>query len=304
MPTQYIKKAAKRALSPFFYGREVFQSDSEYNKIRVVDKRGHRFLIFDDPSFAGKYPEEIFQGCLSLKDPLNTSCPYADYFHFALVLRPAIKSVFMVGLGSGLIPLQFLGRYPLEEFHVAELDPRVVEVAARYFSLPRDMRLKVFVREGRAFLEESRRPYDLILLDAFFARSLPFPLFTRQFFRLVKKRLSRAGLFSLNVNGALEGEKSRLFRSLYKTLETEFPSLCFFAHRPGKPEEVQNIVLHASASADLPSEVQGLKSLGMHDFSATLEHLFCRRLPVEDVPIFDDQQGLVTLDLYDFPVKH
>lgn len=304
MPRRYIREAAKRAFPPYFFGREVYRGESAFNRIRVVDKRGYRFLIFDDPSFAGKYPEEIFQGCLSLKDPLNTSCPYADYFHFAFALRPAIKSVFMVGLGSGLVPLQFLARYPLEEFHVAELDPRVVEVAARYFSLPRDARLKVFVREGRAFLEESRRAYDLILLDAFFARSLPFPLFTRQFFRLVRERLAKGGLFSLNVNGALEGEMSRLLCSLYRTLGEEFPSLCFFAHRPQEPEAVQNIVLFASAGADLPAEIHRLKASCLHDFSGTLEHLSCQGLPHEDVPSFDDGQGLKTLDLYDFPVKH
>lgn len=298
MLTTIIKKALKNVFPPYFYGQEVYKKTSSYSRIRVVDKKGHRFLIFDDAAFKEKYPEEVFQGCLNLKDPVNTSIPYADYFHFAFFLEPAIKSVCMVGLGCGLIPLQFLSRYPLEEFHVAEIDLEVVRVAARYFQLPRDVRLKIFVQDGRKFLEKTDHKYDFIILDAFFARSLPFPLFTHQFFRLVKARLKERGLFAINVNGALEGKHSRIFRSVYKTLAQEFPSLCYFAHRPEKPQVVQNIVIYSSLGDDFAPRLQKLQAMQMYDGTGEMEHLFCNPVPVEDVPVFDDSLSLVSLDLY------
>jgi spermidine synthase len=304
MITVPFKKAIKKVFYPYFFGKEVCKKTSHYSNIRVVDKRGYRFLIFDDPSFEGKYPEEVFQGCLYLKDPVNTSIPYADYFHFAFFLKPAIKSVFMVGLGCGLIPLQFLSRYPLEEFHVAEIDPEVVQVAARHFHLPRDGRLKIFVQDGRKFLEKTEAKYDLIILDAFFARSLPFSLFTRQFFHLVRKRLQGKGLFAVNVNGALEGENSQVFRSVYKTLLQAFPSLCYFAHRPKKPEEVQNIVIFASGHDDFAAGLQLLQDMQLHDGTGALKHLSCARLSVDDVPVFDDGQRVASLDLYRDTLLH
>lgn len=304
MNTVSFKKALRKVFPPYFFGQEVYKKTSNYSKIKVVDKRGYRFLIFDDPSFKDKYPEEVFQGCLNLQDPVNTSVPYADYFHFAFFLNPKIKSVYMVGLGCGLIPLQFLNRYPLEEFHVAEIDPEVVEVAARYFHLPRDVRLKIYVQDGRKFLEKTRGKYDLIILDAFFARSLPFSLFTHQFFHLARKRLRDRGLFAVNVNGALEGEDSQVFRSVYKTLLHAFPSLCFFAHRPKKPEEVQNIVIFASDHSDFAAGLQQATDMQLHDGTGVLKHLFCTGLPIEDVSVLDDGQGMASLDLYRSSLLH
>ncbi len=65
----------------------------------------------------------------------------------------------------------------------------VVDVAYRYFELPRDPRLRVSVGDGRQFLASEPKRWDAIVIDAFFADAIPFHLVTREFLDLARSRL-------------------------------------------------------------------------------------------------------------------
>ncbi len=297
---QKIKAVIKKVFSPYFYGTKVFETKSNYNHIKVVDKKGYRYLIFDDPQFSKTYPEEIYQSCFYLKDPVNTPASYAYHFHLAFFLKNNIKSVLMIGLGCGLIPLQLLNKYPLEEFHAVEIDCEVVKAAEEYFLLPEDMRFKVFVNDGREFIDKNNKKYDFIILDAFFAKSMPYPLITRQFFAQVNKSLSENGIFALNVNGAFIGEKSKLFRSLHKTLKESFPYISLFAAKINRPNDMQNIIVYAFKEKNLLEEVIQKKERGLFNWPKNLNSLYAEEIINDDVEVFDDDKGLSELDIYGF----
>ena len=289
---QKIKAVIKNIFSPYFYGHKIFETKSDYNNIKVVDKKGYRYLIFDDPHFINTYPEEIYQSCLYLKDPVETPATYAYYFHLAFSLKPDLKKVLMIGLGCGLIPLQFLHKYSIEEFHAVEIDAEVVKTAKKYFKLPQDKRFQTFVQDGRDFIENNKRKYHLLILDAFFARSLPFPLFTRQFFTQVKNSITEDGILTLNVNGAFTGRKSKLFHSLYKTIKESFSYISLFAAKSKRPEELQNIIIYAFQEKNLVEE--GIQNLGEEKLNA----LYTDKVNTKDVEAFDDNMGLSELDIY------
>ena len=63
----------------------------------------------------------------------------------------------------------------------------------------------------------------MIVVDAYFADSIPFHLATAQFFELVRSRLSPGGVVVSNVIGAIEGSDSKLLRSMTKTYRSVFP---------------------------------------------------------------------------------
>ena len=115
--------------------------------------------------------------------------------------------------------------FPQVQIQAVELDPVVVDVAYRYFHLPRDPRLRVDVGDGRRYLSASPRRYDVIVIDAFFADAIPAHLVTQEFLRLVRTRLTPGGVVVTNAIGAISGTGSRLFRSIYKTYRTAFPSV-------------------------------------------------------------------------------
>ena len=127
-----------------------------------------------------------------------------------LLYPPAPKSVLLVGLGGGAV-VQFLNRYfPELQLDVVELDPVVVKVASDYFGTRESGRTRIFVGDGRDFLQRATQRYDLILLDAHLHPGAetdktghPLSLQTQAFYRSLHERLEPGGaaLFNLIARG-------------------------------------------------------------------------------------------------------
>ncbi|HYE14686.1 MAG TPA: fused MFS/spermidine synthase, partial [Pyrinomonadaceae bacterium] len=105
-----------------------------------------------------------------------------------------------------------------------------------YFYLEEGTRLRAHVEDGRGFIRRAREKYDLVVLDAYtIGGQIPFHLTTREFFGEVKAALSPGGVLLANVNGSLEGRRSRVVRSEYKTLAGVFEGVHVFP----LPEEAE-----------------------------------------------------------------
>ena len=219
--------------------RVVFEADSVYHHIIVAEDGVARYLRFDRSLQSGMY----------LADPFDSPFLYAAYMHLGLLFRPQATRVLMVGLGGGSVQKRFRRDYPQMTIAVAELDPKVVEVAQRYFAVRDDPRLRITVQDGRLFLRKVDQKYDMILLDAYFAESIPFHLTTSEFVHLAHTRLAPGGIVVSNLIGALEGPQSALFRAMYKTFATTFGGLYPFptGFQPSRDlETLRNIILVAS----------------------------------------------------------
>lgn len=219
--------------------RVVFEADSVYHHIIVSEDGVSRYLRFDRSLQSGMY----------LADPFDSPFLYAAYMHLGLLFRPQATRVLMVGLGGGSVQKRFRRDYPQMTIDVAELDPKVVEVAHRYFAVREDPRLRITVQDGRLFLRKTAQQYDMILLDAYFAESIPFHLTTSEFVHLAHTRLAPGGIIVSNLIGALEGPQSALFRAMYKTFATTFGGLYPFPtgfHPSRDVETLRNIILVAS----------------------------------------------------------
>lgn len=218
--------------------RVLFRQDSAYHHIRVTEGGGIRHLRFDNS----------YQSGMDLADPYRTVYAYTDYLHLAKALHPGARHVLFVGLGGGSAPKRFWRDYQEMQVDVVELDPAVVEVARRFFGLPDDPRLQVVVADGRTYLEETDRRYDLIILDAYYADAIPFHLMTQEFFGLVRDRLRPGGLLAANVIGSLEGSRSALYRSTWRTLASLFPAVYTFpVGGATDPSRMRNLILIAGS---------------------------------------------------------
>jgi spermidine synthase len=221
----------------------VFSRDTQYHRLAVVDDEDSRYLRFDNS----------LQSAMYLDDPLATRFRYTDYFHLGLAYNPGAKDVLFIGLGGGSSPKRMLNEFDDLRLHAVELDPVVVDVAHRYFEVPRGHpRLRIDVGDGRQFLAREPERWDVIVIDAFFADAIPFHLVTREFLELARTRLAPDGVIVTNAIGALEGTGSRLFRSIYKTYRGVFPTVLVHPVREGDDrgdEAFRNLILVATDAA-------------------------------------------------------
>ncbi|MGI9110697.1 MAG: fused MFS/spermidine synthase [Gaiellaceae bacterium] len=197
-------------------GFEVLHAkDTQYHRLAVVEDGTSRYLRFDNS----------FQSGMFLEQPYRTRFDYTDYLQLALAYNVGAKRILFIGLGGGSAPKRMWRDFPALRLDVVELDREVVDVAYRFFGLPRDDRLRVDVEDGRRYLAGNEGPWDAIVIDAFYSDSIPFHLATREFLELAQARLAPGGVIATNVIGAVAGEQSRLLRSMLRTYRTIFPTV-------------------------------------------------------------------------------
>jgi spermidine synthase len=211
--------------------------DTRYHRMFVLDADEVRYLRFDS----------TFQSAMRLHDPFATVFAYTDYLQLGLAYAPTTRRVLFIGLGGGSAVKRMWRDFPSLQLHAVELDPDVVRVAERWFGLPRDSRLQVSVKDGRRFLQTNDQRWDMIVIDAYFADSIPFHLSTAQFYELARSRLSPGGVVVSNVIGSAEGPDSKLLRAIAKTYRAVFPTVAL--HPVGGGLGSGNVIVVATEGA-------------------------------------------------------
>jgi spermidine synthase len=193
----------------------LLERDSAFHRLFVTEEGHYRWLRADN----------IWHTQMDLRDPQGRGLPYADYIDLAFVFNPDIRKVLVIGLGGGTVPKRFVRDYPNVIVDAVEIDPAVITIAKRYFYVKEGPRLRIHEADGRQFLRRSKEKWDLILLDAYYADTVPFFLTTKEFFLIVKDHLTPNGMLVNNVVGHIAGPRSKFFRSVYKTMDDVFPQL-------------------------------------------------------------------------------
>ena len=118
--------------------------------------------------------------------------------HLPLLVHPAPRHVFVLGLGSGVTAAAVLA-YPVDSVDGMELEPAVIE-ASRFFAAAQgrslaDPRFRLVVGDGRSFLRATAARYDVIISEP----SNPWiqgmaALFSVEFFTQARERLRPGGV--------------------------------------------------------------------------------------------------------------
>jgi spermidine synthase len=269
----------------------LYAEDTRYHRVAVVEDETSRFLRFDSSFQSGMFKD----------DPFDTRFEYSDYLQLAMAYKREPERVLFIGLGGASAPKRMWRDFPSVQFDAVELDPDVVDVAYRFFAMPRDPRLNVEVEDGRRYLAQNDGPWDAIVIDAFYSDSIPFHLATREFLELARSRLTPGGVIVTNVIGAVRGGDSRLLRSMVRTYRAVFPTVALHPVRvdgdgpSGSLDGIRNVIVVAGEGAE-PSqeflnerwaEVRRL-SPGAPDLTAAIRDRVERPIPLDDVPVLTD----------------
>lgn len=148
--------------------------------------------------------------------------------HLPLLLHPAPRDVFFLGLGTGIMAGAALD-HPVERLVTAELVPGVVSAARSRFEpytngLFHDPRTRIVVEDGRSYLAGSDTRYDVIVGDLFTPwHAGTGSLYTVEHFRTVRARLRMGGIFAqwLPLHQLSETE----FMIIARTMRDVFPQV-------------------------------------------------------------------------------
>lgn len=225
----------------------IYETDSEYNHIRVADyidqdNRPTRILYLATEAHSAIYrdSDELFPG-------------YFRYYQLDEIFKPEIKTALNIGGGAYVGPINFLKRFPEAKITVVEIDPKVTEVAKKYFNLEENPRLNVVHADGRIFLNNNKEKFDVIYGDAFGSYySVPFQLTTKEAMQKIYNSLNDDGIFLMNIISSIAGDGSIFFQSEFKTLSEIFPQLYVFPVKYHEKDDInkhQNIILVATKSS-------------------------------------------------------
>lgn len=206
---------AATALGQVPQGQIVYEAPSQYQKITILDTPGgYRQMIFD----AKWDGNDAVQTQMNKAKPTELTLAYARYMVAPIALVEKPKRILIVGLGGGSLQKYLHEVLPETRIDTVELDPVVLTMAEKYFQFKQDARQVVAIGDGRKFLEQSKDKYDVLMLDAFSATSIPYLLATKEFLQVCKDHVSEGGLVAANLWEAEEN-----YGSMLKTYDAVFP---------------------------------------------------------------------------------
>jgi spermidine synthase len=264
--------------------------DTRYHRLLVVEDGTSRYLRFDSSFQSGMY----------LKRPFATRFSYSDYLQLGLAYNPSAKKILVIGLGGAAVQKRLWRDFRDVEVTTVELDPAVVDVAYRWFHLPRDARLPVVVDDGRRFLQRTDERFDVIMVDAFYSDGVPFHMTTLEFAQLMRDRLTPGGVVATNVIGALTGGSSEITRALWKTYAAVFPTVELHPVYEGPGDryagDIRNIILVGTErAAPTPArlaesweETRTARAPTAPDLRAAARGRWERDVVTGDVPLLTD----------------
>ncbi len=231
-------------LSPTHYRclklrRKLFSGTSEFQKIKIVETHDFgRMLVLDDVIQASEKDAFIYHEIL---------------VHPPLLVQSEPKSVLVIGGGNGAILLEILKHRSIEHAVMSEIDQMVVSVSNRYLGSAcglafDDPRTELHIADGRRFLEEDRRTYDLIILDLTDPIGPSKYLYTREAYELLRQRLRLKGVVATHAGAWFHYPK--VTSTVVNTFRAVFPHVEVFPVYIAS-YGIELAFLYASAGVDL-----------------------------------------------------
>jgi spermidine synthase len=189
-------------------GKLVYYKESRYGRIEVQQ---------DHEQFT------LFVGGAPLFGSQNLTMA-EETIHYPLAQLPRVHNVLLISAEAGM--MTELEKYRPASVDYVELDPKVAEVGFRFGLIKRIPGMKVIYQDGRAYLANSNKIYDAIIVNLSEPDTFQINrFFTDRFFDLARRHLAPHGVLSFTMKGfenyLAEPQRQKL-SSLYNTVKEYF----------------------------------------------------------------------------------
>lgn len=208
-----------RVIKPADRGRLIYETESAYNYIQVLEEDGARLLALNE----GHAVHSVYN-----PNELLTGGPW-EYFMTGPLFNASagpttdsVGSALLIGLAGGTVARQLSAAYGPIPIDGVEIDGEIARIGREYFGMT-EPNLNVIIEDGRYFLRTTDRRYDLIGVDAYRQPYIPFQLTTKEFFAEVADRLTPTGVAVINVGRTRTD--FRLVDAIASTMKAVYPNV-------------------------------------------------------------------------------
>ena len=193
----------------------IHSGKTKYQSVEIIDSIPFgRCLILDGKVQSSEKDEFIYHEAL---------------VHPAMLLHPHPEEVLIIGGGEGATLREALAHRTVKRVVMVDLDKEVIELCRKF--LPswhqgsfEDERLELLHLDARKYIEETERRFDVIIIDLTepLRDSPAYLLYTKEFYQMVKDRLTDDGIISLQAGTTCLG-LTAAFTAINSTLKAVFP---------------------------------------------------------------------------------
>ncbi|HCR15951.1 MAG TPA: spermidine synthase [Candidatus Latescibacteria bacterium] len=221
------------------HGGQIFSSQSEYQKVEILDTYGYgKMLVLDGSVTLTERDEFVYHEMIA---------------HVPAQIHKEIRRALVIGGGDGGATRELLRYETIEQIDVVEIDRIVVEACSQH--LPdladalHDRRVTLRISDGIDFLQNlGSQPYDVVLVDAIEPAGETLPAFNSKFYQSVCQALTPRGLMVIHtIPPALDPVR---FKELYDVVSSVFGKEEVFCYMALLPTYTTGTVSFLLASKD------------------------------------------------------
>lgn len=176
----------------------VFDGKDSFGTVQVVDKGKERHLLLGS---------SIEQSACLIEDPYHLLFEYTQDMAFSLLLKPNPNRVLFLGLGGGSLQKFYYQQEKESLFDIVELSPLVIDVAHRFFFLPKSSRIQIYNQDARDYIKNCSTLYDLVFVDLYNGKGLAEVILDPFFFTDLKQMTHSDSLIVFNLWKGIPNEQ-------------------------------------------------------------------------------------------------
>lgn len=194
-----------------YRGKSLYKGRTPFQTMEIFENDTLGTLLFLD-------------GKVQISD--NDENRYHQYLVSApLLAHPNPKSMLIIGGGDCFAIEEAVKFKSLERILMVEIDKGVVDFCRKHYPALKkplaDKRVEIIYQDARKWLEEHDEKFDVLIVDLTEPHGPSTMLYTQEFYRLCKQRLTSQGLLSIHTDNYFLFPES--FATIYKTVKSVFP---------------------------------------------------------------------------------
>ena len=173
-----------------FDDKILYQKESDFHSISVVENEVGRFLHYKDTYQAGVINTDFYRG----------NIPYINYFLIPYLFNPSVEKILLIGMGTGIIVNQYEKLFTsLKKIDVVDIESNILEIAENFFEFKASDKLNFVLQDGIVYLNNTKQKYDLIVVDVASNEGIDLRFCTNEYLSLIKSHLKKGGIFVSNM---------------------------------------------------------------------------------------------------------